>query len=498
MSNTVQPEETQIGLTQVFRLGKDTLFYGGTSAAGKVVSLALVPLYTRFFSPSEYGVIELLLTASALLSRILSFGVDSALLRFYGDSPSQDRKRKLSSAALWYMLAAGVPVCVISSLFARQISSSLFNSNVHSALVALMLLTVPFVMLGWIPQDLTRLRFDKLRYNFLIVGGSIFYGIAAVVLVVLLHKGLWGVMMGHFLRAGLFGILGIILVRHSLSLRIDFSAVKKLLVFGAPLLPASIALWVSSSSDRFFLARFASLHSVGVYSIANRLAWVQWFVFSSFQLAFTPIAYSIYKRPGAATVFRKVFIYYIILSSILGIGISVFGLNILQILTPQAYHPAHVAVGLLNLSVIFHGLFYIFGIGISIAKRTKYFAYSYVAGAIANIVLNVLLIPPFRVIGAASATSISFAITAILGSHWSRKSYPLHLPLRKAILICALFLIFNALGILIDSFLGGHIPAKLLTFFAFMTCILLLLDREDKVLLVRLLKKLAKIGRRGL
>jgi len=493
----VKPEETQFDLAQVLRLGKDTVFYGGTSAATKVVSLALVPLYTRFFVPSEYGVIELLLTASALLSRIFSVGVDSALLRFYGDSPSQDR-RKLASAALWHMLAAGAPVCVVSSLFSRQISSWLFNSSVHSDLVALMLLTIPFVMIGWIPQDLTRLRFEKLKYNFLMVGGSIFYGIAAVVLVLLLHKGLWGVMLSQFLRASLFGILGIMLVRQGLSLRIDFGAVKRLLAFGAPLLPASVALWVSSSSDRFFLARFASLHSVGVYSVANRLAWVQWFVFSSFQLAFTPIAYSIYKRPGAHTVFRKVFIYYLALSSILGIGISIFGLNILRILTPQAYHPAYVAVGLLNLSVILHGAFYIFGIGISIAKRTKYFAYSYVAGAMANIVLNLLLIPAFGVTGAASATSISFAITAILGSYWSRRSYPLYLPLRKVILICAFFLSFNALGILIDSSLGGHIPSKMLTFFAFTICILLLLDREDQILLVRLLKRLVKTGRRRL
>lgn len=489
-------EETHIDFLRFVRLGKDTLFYGGTSVVSKVVSLALVPFYTRFFVPSEYGVIELLMTASALLSRVFSVGVDSALLRFYNDYSTQERK-ELASTTVSYLLIAGIPVCVMLSLFSPQISKLLFNSGAHSDLITVMLLTIPFIMIGWIPQDLTRLRFEKLKYNFLIAGGSIFYGIAAVTLVLALQKGLWGVMFSYFLKACLFGLLGIILVRQGFSLRIDFTTLRRLLNFGAPLLPASMALWVSNSSDRFFLVKFASLHSVGIYSIANRLAWGQWFVFSSFQLAFTPIAYSIYKKPNADVLFRKVFVYYIVLSSILGIGISIFGMNILQILTPQAYHPAYRVVGLLNLSVILHGVFYIFGIGISIAKKTKYFAYSYAVGAIANISLNLLLIPPYGVIGAASATVVSFGVTALLGSHWSKKSYPLHFPLRKLIVICALFLSFYILGILIDSSLGGHIPAKVFTIFVFMGFMLLLLDREDQILLIELPKRLMKSGRKG-
>ncbi len=495
INNVMKPEETQLDLVQFFRLGKDTLFYGGTNVAAKVVSLALLPLYTRFFSPSEYAIIELLTTSSALLSRILSVGVDSALLRFYNDHSAQER-RTLVSTTLLYLVIAGIPVCAVLSLFSHRISRLLLNSDTHSSLVSLTLLAIPFIMIGWIPQDLTRLRFEKLRYNFLMVGGSVFYGIVAVSLVLLLQKGLWGVMFSHFLRATLFALFGIILVRQNLASRIDVGKLKKLLGFGAPLLPAAIALWVCNSSDRFFLVKLASLHSVGVYSVANRLAWPQWFIFSSFQLAFTPIAYSIYKKPDAAAVFRKVFIYYVILSSILGIGVSVFGLNLLRILTPQVYHPAYKVVGLLNLSVILHGVFYIFGIGISIGKKTKYFAYSYILGAIANILLNLLLIPHYGVIGAASATLISFGITAAFGSYWSRKTYPLHFPLDKLVIICALFLSSCLFGIVIDSSFEGNVPAKVFMVFVFVVFMFLFLDKEDRILLARLPKRFMKIGRK--
>ncbi len=493
----VQSQETHVNITHFLTLGKDTLFYGATNAAAKVVPLLLLPFYTRFFSPAQYGVIELLLTASALLSRLFSVGVDSAFLRFYNDSTLQDRK-KLFSTSLSYLVALGIPAAVALCLFSHKFSRLLFGSDVHSGAVTLMLLTVPFIMAGWIPQDLARLKFEKVKYNFLVVGGTVFYGIAAVILVFVLHLGLLGVMLSHFLRAILFAFLGLILVRQDLVPRIDLGKLKKLLGFGAPLLPAAIALWVSNSSDRFFLLRLASLDSVGVYSVANRLAWIQWFVFSSFQLAFTPIAYSIYKKPGANFVFRKVFIYYIVLSSILGIGISVFGLDLLRVLTPQAYHPAYKVIGLLNLSVILHGVFYILGIGISIAKKTKYFAYSYVSGAAINILLNLLLIPRYDVIGAASATLVSFGMTALLGSYWSNKIYPLHFPLTKLVVVCSLFLTFCLLGLLIDSELGGYILAKVIIVFIFMVLMFLLLGKKDRMIVLGLPKKLMMSGRKRL
>lgn len=493
----MEVQEQQVNLTDFLRLGKDTLFYGGINVATKAVSLALIPIYTRFFVPSEYGIIELLMTASALLSRVFSVGVDSALLRFYHDCSAQDR-RNLASTILTYLAIVGIPVAIVLSFFSNRLSRLLFNSDVHSSLVTLMLVAIPFIMIGWIPQDLTRLKFEKLKYNFLIVGGNVFYAVAALILIVVLHKGLWGVMFSHFLRAILFVLFGIVLIRQDFSLRIDLSKLKRVLTFGAPLLPATIALWVSNSSDRFFLAKLASLHSVGVYSVANRLAWVQWFIFSSFQLAFTPIAYSIYKRPDAAVIFRKVFVYYIVLSSILGLTISVFGLDLLRILTPPPYHPAHMVLGLLNLSIILHGVFYIFGIGISIAKKTKYFAYSYVLGAIANISLNLLLIPTYGVMGAASATLISFGITAILGAYWSKRSYPLRFPMNRLVIICSLFLSFCLLGIWLNSSLGEYILPKLLTVFVFAGLMFLLLDREDRILLIGLSKRFLKSRKRGL
>ena len=141
--------------------------------------------------------------------------------------------------------------------------------------------------------------------------------------------------------------------------------------------------------------------------------------------------------------------------------------------------------------MILHGAFYIFGIGISIAEKTKYFAYSYLIGAAANIALNLVMIPRHGAMGAAVATVISFAIVALLGGYWSKRAYPLDFPFRKLILACLLFLIFNAIGVLIDTTLGGSLLIKTLTLVVFAILMFLLLDRDDRSLLSKASTKLA-------
>jgi len=483
----------QDDIEQILRIGKDTLFYGGTNVMARAVSLALLPFYTRFFVPAEYGVMELLMTVSAIVPRLLSVGMDSALLRFYNDYDVDERRESAFTVAV-YFACIGIPVALLLSTFSEQWSGLLFGSHKYSSLVVIMLLAVPFTMIGWVPQDLTRLRFKKLEYNFLMVGGALFYAVAAVILVLFFQQGLYGVMWGHLLRAVLFAFLGIILVRSSFTVRLDWKKLAEFVKFGAPLLPASIALWVSNSSDRFFLARLASLDSVGVYSVATRLASVQWFVLTSFQLAFTPIAYAVYREPSAESLFRRVFMYYVTLSSILGIVLSVFALNLLRILTPQSYHSGYNVVGLLNLGVIMHGVFYMFGIGLSIAKRTEYFAYSYVLGALANLALNLLLIPRFGVVGAATATLVSFALTAVCGFYWSKVSYPLHFPISRLVVLCGLFLISYLLAVFIDSSLGGNILLKSCIAGIYVALTLLLLHGEERILLVDMARGIIKRG----
>ena len=68
---------------QIKRLGKHSAIYGLGGLVQRIVAVLLLPLYTRFLSPSDYGAIEALVALSAVLITLLRATIQSSFFRFY-------------------------------------------------------------------------------------------------------------------------------------------------------------------------------------------------------------------------------------------------------------------------------------------------------------------------------------------------------------------------------------------------------------------------------
>jgi O-antigen/teichoic acid export membrane protein len=77
------------------RLLKTTAAYQVGDVVSKVFAVALLPVYTRHVSESQYGVAELLMTGIVLLSIAIRLGVGEALVRYH--YTDEDRERPLST-----------------------------------------------------------------------------------------------------------------------------------------------------------------------------------------------------------------------------------------------------------------------------------------------------------------------------------------------------------------------------------------------------------------
>ncbi|MGB1932459.1 MAG: lipopolysaccharide biosynthesis protein [Flavobacteriales bacterium] len=84
-----------------------TAIYGLSSIVGRLLNYLLVPLYTRYFTTSEYGDVTLLYAYAAFLLIILSYGMETAFFRF---SQREPNKRVVYSTAL-------ISLLISSSLF---------------------------------------------------------------------------------------------------------------------------------------------------------------------------------------------------------------------------------------------------------------------------------------------------------------------------------------------------------------------------------------------
>lgn len=469
----------------VKRVSRDAVVYGFGNVVLSAISLFLVPIYTRIFSTADYGVLDIIATAVSLLSVLLPLGLSAAVFRFYHDH-DEAGKKELVSTGLWYQFLGPLSVCALGALFSRPLSTLLFGSTRYSTFMIVSLLTVPFQAMTLMPVTLMRLNFQKIRYNLLVLGRALFQTALTIVLVVFLRKGLMGVFVSGLVSAVLFSAVGFLLTARHIKLTFSFKHFRLLLSFGVPMVPASLSRWIMGAADRLFLVKMTTLHEVGLYSVGFKLAGLQTFLLMAFRLAWSPIAYSIYRKPEAERVFRKVFLYFLLLASTTGMFLSLFSLEALKILTRPAYYDGHQVVGILAFARVLHAAFYMGSMGIVFANKMKYYALSMACAAGLNLLLNSLLVPPFGMMGAAVATAASYGAGAYLGYYWAKKVYPLRFPFSKVAVLAAIYLPFIAGGLLVNR----HLPhqaflIKCVALPVFVLAIATLLEKDEKTMLAR-------------
>src|SRR5947208_1871025 len=114
---------------------RHSAIYGLGSIVARVLGVLLLPLYTRYLSPSDYGLIETLVALSAVLTALVAQGMKSAFFRFYFDSAEPARRHLVVRTAFWYVMAASTVATALGIVLASQISWLLFGTHGHGGLV---------------------------------------------------------------------------------------------------------------------------------------------------------------------------------------------------------------------------------------------------------------------------------------------------------------------------------------------------------------------------
>src|SRR6185437_9144892 len=116
-------------------LARHSAIYGLGSIVARILGVLLLPLYTRYLSPSDYGLIETLVALTAVLTALVAQAMKSAFFRFYFDSAELERRLLVVRTAFWYVMAASTAVLVLGVALSRQISWVLFHTHSHGNLV---------------------------------------------------------------------------------------------------------------------------------------------------------------------------------------------------------------------------------------------------------------------------------------------------------------------------------------------------------------------------
>lgn len=403
------------------RLATTGAAYTAASILSKLIAVALLPLYTRYLSPEDYGAAEILFSAVVAASIVIRFGLIEAILRFYYKDDEDPVKVVAGTfAALFWLSTAAA---LIALPFAEPISELLLEESapdlVRIAIGGLWVLTMwEFLLTLYRLEERARAFFVTTILNVL---AAI---VVTVVLVVGLEEGARGLLLGSYATGAAFVLALILLQWRRLSLRFEVAMMRRLFRFGLPTMPAEVSLYLLHFVDRLIIVRTIGLAEAGLYSLAVKFAQAVNVLVRGFQLAWPPLAYSIRDDEEARRVYATVVTLFVAGCAFVVTGMWLFSRWIVRALAAPEFFESYEAIGLITIGVTLYALYQVLVVILGRTGRTEFNFPAAIGALVANVALNLILVPPLGIVGAGLALALSYLLGLGLMYAFTQRLFP--------------------------------------------------------------------------
>jgi O-antigen/teichoic acid export membrane protein len=406
----------------VRRISRQLFAYGTADVLVLAISFLLLPIYTRVLSPREYGALALLLVVEAVLKIVNRWGLDAAFLRFYYESPAENRTTLAGTIAMFFAMANGALAFVLLIL-AAPINGALFDSLEfiwpYRLLIANLFLSTFLVL----PFTLLRIQ-ERARLfatlNFALSFGTI---LLRLLLVVAFRLGLLGILMADVLVTIVMLVALSGTMRSMIAWRFSSLRLREVLRYGFPFVPNGVLTHVMGMGDRFILGIYMPLADVGVYLIAGSVAALIKYFPVAFDVAWTPFAYDSMRRRDAPALFARMATYAFAVLALSLVMLAGLGPPLMDLVLPAEYRQVGPLVPILALALAIQTVRSLPGTSLNVAKKTSVYPTVTSAGAVISTGAYFALIPRFGMYGAAVAALISQVLTTALMIYLAQRAY---------------------------------------------------------------------------
>jgi O-antigen/teichoic acid export membrane protein len=433
---------------QLRRLGRHSAIYGLGGIVSRVIAVFLLPVYTRFLEPHDFGAVGVLVALSAVLVTILRAGISSAFFRFTFDSTDPARRLLVLRTSFWFTMASATAGLVAGVLLASPIADALGLDDPN-------LVRAAFVGI-WAQMNYEQLtavfRIEERSGLFVLASlANIAVTIAAsLLLIVVWDQGALGLIIGNFT-----GTLAVYLVllgyrRAQLGLQFSRELLREMNRFGVPLVPAALALIAMNLGDRFFLVHFAGIAEVGRYEIGVRIASAMVLLITAFRTAWPAFAYSIEDEQEAKQTYAYVLTYLVALASWLALALGLLSPWLVRLLATRDFYAGGRVVALLAFGGVAYAAYIVMAIGVGRAKRTQFNWVIAGGAALISISLNLLLVPDHGMIGSAVAAAAAYSAMFVGMTWYAQRVFPTPYQWRRVFTAAGAALALTVAGKLLD------------------------------------------------
>jgi O-antigen/teichoic acid export membrane protein len=438
----------------------------------QAVGIPVLAINARLLGVDGFGIISLMSTVGGFLGVLMVQGLQASWFRLRFDESDPAGIRSLETTIVWYLTASGVAVVALLTLLGEPIARRV-TPGVE--FMPLGLLTAVAAFANVYPSLFERkLQVEERSVAFgvfnlartLVTAGLVVFFVAA------LRRGARGAIEATALGAVLAGIAALILIRPGWLREVSRPRLARSLSYGLPLVPHSLAGMTNDVIDRVLINRMLGLSATGIYSMGYRLAAMGQVVATSLNQAFGPIfiralngadkARAAGDDAAAADAMRQVGrlgLMTVACVACVVLALTAVAREVLMVLATPAFADSWQVVAVVGAGVVAWACYFPWSQSIFYnPARVRWMVVVTGAAALVNIGANLILIPKWGIMGAASATLASDVVLALMAYAFARKSAPV--PYQRARWLSALVCVAAGLAGLwwLDATVDGLLP----------------------------------------
>ena len=350
----------------------DSIFYGGLGVLNQLTSLFLFPILVRYLSKDEYAIIDSFTVLSGFISVILLLGLDSGIARLFADANDDSERKQIFSQVTICMLLFLITVLPIIYFYRNIILFNYIGVISHGNLFGVLLINLFLYLFIQNFLGLFKWTFEKLNYFILSFGHAILTIIISIYYIKILDLGLESVFYGQLSSSSVFIVVGLFQARKYLTSRISLNYIKSAYYVGIPICLISVLGNVIFIIERKTIVLYLSLSDIAVYSVSLKIVLILVLFTNTFSTAWTPYAFSIYKKTNSNIIFNKIFIFINLLLFSIIFFLGYFSHPLIEVLAGSYYYDSSTLVIPLLLSRFYTFSSRFISIGIYIKKKNFY------------------------------------------------------------------------------------------------------------------------------
>lgn len=413
-------------------------------ASGAVLTVGLA----RLLTPTDYGLLYLALSVFGVLGLFSRLGIAKSASRYVAEYRSSDPGqvphivRRSAGYVLLSSFVTAATLVAASDVLARALG--------EPELVSLLLVGSLFLIVGAVvPYVRTVLQgFERIRYCSLLVACASVAKLAFVLGFVLLGFGATGALLGYVVAYALVACVGAALLygtvgAYDAAASAEPGLGRRILEYNVPIVFTRGSDVLDKKVDTILVAFFLSPVAVSYYVVSKQVVGFVQAPASALGFTLSPTFGSQKASDDlteAARIYESSFVYVLLCYLPAAAGVVIVAEPAIGYAFGAEYLGAVPVLQILSVFLVFQALMKVTSNALDFLGRARARAVAKGVTAVANVALNVLLIPTFGVAGAAVATVLTYSAYAAVNLYVISVEFPLRVGYlaRRAAVVAAI------------------------------------------------------------